>query len=120
MTITAPVAALCFFLCLGSATADAQTKSLESSSKVKKVLLYNRVGGWLTPDGHAAIKGAFSHLAATKGFELVQLGADYDITLDYLKQYQVIVWNNNSNGGLSVPSLSARQAILDYLDQGGG
>jgi hypothetical protein len=38
--------------------------------------------------------------------------------LEYLKQFQVIVWNNNT--GNAVPSVMARQAVLDYVDQGGG
>ena len=40
--------------------------------------------------------------------------------MEYLKQFQVIVWNNNTNGASSVPSATARQAVLDYVDQGGG
>ncbi len=84
------------------------------------MLLYNKVGGWVSVNGQAQVKGAFSHLAAAKGFELAQLNDDSIITLDYLKQFQVIVWNNNDYGGASVPTLSARQAVVDYLEQGGG
>lgn len=107
-------------LCLCIAPAAAQTKPPESTSKVKKVLLYNKIGGWTSVDGTAEVKAAFSKLAASKGFELVQSADDGSITLDYLKQFQVIVWNNNSNGGSSMPSTAARQAVLDYVNQGGG
>lgn len=107
-------------LCLGLGAALAQTKPPESTSKVKKVLLYNKIGGWMGITGIAEVKSVFSRLSEAKGFELVQLSEDADITLDYLKQFQVIVWNNNTNGAASVPSSVARLAILDYLDQGGG
>src|SRR4051812_35200330 len=90
-----PGLALMAALCLVSAPAGAQTKPPESISKIKKVLLYNKIGGWMDLDGIADVKAAFSTLAAAKGFELVQSAEDLGITLDYLKQFQVIVWNNN-------------------------
>lgn len=99
---------------------DAQTKPSESTSKVKKVMLYNKIGGWVAVDGVAAVKAAFSKLSEAKNFELVQLDDDSLITLDYLKQFQAIVWNNNTNGTGSVPRAKARQAVMDYLNQGGG
>lgn len=107
-------------IALGIASVLAQTKPAESTSKVKKVLLYNKVGGWMNTTGNTQVKDAFSQLASTKGFELVQSSDDAEITLDYLRQYQVIVWNNNTDGAKSVPNSIARQAILDYLEQGGG
>lgn len=106
------------WLCLMSAAA--QTKPPESASKVKKVLLYNKIGGWMGATGIEAVKAVFTDLSAKKGFELVQLADASVITLDYLNQFQVIVWNNNTDGAASVPSAAARQAVLDYLDQGGG
>jgi hypothetical protein len=115
-----PGLALMAALCLGLAPAGAQAKPAESTSKIKKVLLYNKIGGWMAVDGIADVKAAFSTLAAAKGFELVQLDEDVGITLEYLKQFQVIVWNNNTNGLYSMPSATARQAVLDYVDQGGG
>lgn len=107
-------------LCLSSTPATAQTKPPESTSKVKKVLLYNKAGGWVNEFGIPEVKAAFSKLASAKGFELVQLDSDTVITLEFLKQFQAIVWNNNNNGGASVPRAKARQAVLDYVDQGGG
>jgi hypothetical protein len=107
-------------LCLGLTPALAQTKPPESASKLKKVLVYNKIGGFVHMHGIAEVKEVFSKLSAAKGFEVVQLQDDTVITLDYLKQFQVIVWNNNTDGAKSVPSSIARQAVLDYLDQGGG
>jgi len=100
--------------------AIAQTKPAESTSKVKKVLLYNKIGGWVPDSGIAAVKGVLSKFSEAKGFDLVQLDDDSVITLKYLKQFQVIVWNNNTDGARSMPRATARQAVLDYLDQGGG
>jgi type 1 glutamine amidotransferase len=107
-------------LCLGLATAKAQTKPPESTSKVKKVLLYNKIGGWQSADYLEEVKAAFTHLSESKGFELVQTSDVTVLTLDYLKQFQAIVWNNNTNGAGSVPSAEARQAVIDYLERGGG
>jgi hypothetical protein len=115
-----PGLALMTALCLSLAPVGAQTKPPESASKIKKVLLYNKVGGWVAEIGIADVKRTFSNLSEAKGFELVQLDDVAKITLDYLKQFQVIVWNNNTNGAASVPSAAARQAVLDYVDQGGG
>jgi hypothetical protein len=112
-------AALAFF-CFCLPPASAQVKPPESATKVKQVLLYNKIGGWVHVDGSADVKAVMRQLAAAKGFSLTELADDGGITLDYLKQFQVIIWNNNTNGAASVPSTTARQAVLDYLDQGGG
>lgn len=98
----------------------ANTPPPESTSKVKKVLLYNKVGGWVAENGIANVKQYLASLAQTKGFVLDTLSNDTSITLEYLKQYQVIVWNNNTNGAASVPLASARSAIVEYVNQGGG
>jgi hypothetical protein len=58
-------------------------------------------------------------LASAKGFKLTESDDEDSLTLDYLKQFQVIVWNNNTDGAASVPSSRARQAVIDYLTQGG-
>lgn len=108
------------FLCLFLAPAFAQLKPPESTSKVKRVMLYNKIGGWVHTDGSRDVRTVMASLAAAKGFELVEVMDDIGITLDFLKQFQVIIWNNNTNGGVSVPNTLARQAVLDYLDQGGG
>lgn len=117
---TVPAAAVAAALCFCPIPAAAQTKPPESASKVKKVMLYNKIGGWIAPVGVAEVTTTLGKIAAAKGFQLVVLDADSVITLDYLKQFQVIVWNNNTNGAASVPRLAARQAILEYVDQGGG
>ena len=47
-------------LCIGLAPGFAQTKPPESTSKVKKVLLYNKIGGWLPAGGEARPETASS------------------------------------------------------------
>jgi hypothetical protein len=102
--LIAALAALC--LCLSPTFA--QTKPLESTTKIKKVLLYNKIGGWIADSGISAVQSTFSKLATDYDFDLAQLDEDSVITLDYLKQFQVIVWNNNTHGAASIPSSSAR------------
>jgi type 1 glutamine amidotransferase len=111
------------FLCLGlgAIPASAQaTKPAESTSKVKKVLLYNKIGDWVHVDGIADVKSVMTRLAAAKGFQLTQLDNEANITLNYLKGFNVIVWNNNTDGAKSVVNTTARTAIMDYVNQGGG
>lgn len=98
----------------------AQTKPAESTSKVKKVFLYNKIGGWVHTDGRRDVTAVMTKLAAAKGFALTVSEDDASITLAYLKQFNVIIWDNNTNGAGSVPNLAARQAVLDYVNQGGG
>jgi len=112
--------ALLTAMAVGSAIAQTATKPAESTSRVKKVLLYNKVGGWVHTDGIADVKTVMGRMATAKRFALTQLEDDGSITLDFLKQFQVIVWNNNVNGSGSVPSTTARTAIINYVKGGGG
>ena len=97
-----------------------QSKPPESASKVKKVLLYNYVGGWFSEKGVAGVKSVMNSLASEKGFELVETENPKELTSEYLNQFQVLVWNNNMNARESVPDSAARNAIIDYLRRGGG
>lgn len=101
-------------------TAFSQAKPPDSATKIKRVLLYNKIGGWVHTDGSNYVKEMMRRNAVAKGFELVQLNGDSLITLDYLRQFQVIVWNNNVSGRPSVPNDTARKAVIDYVHQGGG
>jgi Trehalose utilisation len=101
------------------AQAHAQPPS-ESTTKVKRVLLYEKVQGWESAEAIAEIGRTFEHLAKVKGFQVDTLKSDSGLTPENLKRYQVIVWNNNGSGAASVPSPSARSAVMDYLRQGGG
>jgi len=104
----------------GTLCAQTTTKPAESTSKVKKVLLYNKWADYKHEFGIADVKTVLGRLATSKNFTLTQLEDDGSITPDFLKQFQVIVWNNNVNGAQSVPSTSARTAIINYVKAGGG
>jgi type 1 glutamine amidotransferase len=97
-----------------------QVKPADSKSKVKKVLLYNKIGGWVHVDGRKDVTTVLTNLSKSKGFALTVLEDDAAITLDFLKTFQAIVWDNNTDGGKSVPSVTARKAVIDYVNQGGG
>jgi uncharacterized protein len=117
------VMVFCFsvlFFVVSILAAPANTPPTESTSKVKRVLLYNQIGGWRAIEGIANVKQYMASLALSKGFALDTLSNDTGITLEFLKQYQVIVWNNNSNAAVSVPTRAARDAIVEYVSQGGG
>jgi Trehalose utilisation len=107
------------FVAAATNAATANTPPPESTSKVKRVLLYNKIGGWRAVDGIANVNQYMASLAQAKGFVLDTLSDETSLTLEFLKQYQVIIWNNNTNGAATVPLASARQAIIDYVNQGG-
>ena len=62
----------------------------------------------------------FFHLARSKGFSVDTASSAAYLTLDNLKRFQVIVWNNNHSGIQSVPDTQARNAVSEYVRQGGG
>jgi Trehalose utilisation len=120
VSFLATVLGCCVIASAAKYAAPNNTPPPESTSKVKRVLLYSKVGGWVAVNGIANVKQYLGSLALAKGFELDTIDADTNITIEYLKQYQVIVWNNNNNAAVSVPTASARSAIVEYVNQGGG
>jgi Trehalose utilisation len=108
-------------IALSSFISLAQMPPPESTSKVKRVLLYSKNGGWSGNRGarEETIR-VFIKMAQAKGFELDTSDLVSDLNLENLKNYQVIVWNNNMNGAASVPDSSARNAVAEYVKQGGG
>ena len=105
---------------LAASPAIGQVKPPDSKSKVKKVLLYNKIGGWVHVDGRKDVTTVLTNLSKSKGFALTVLEDDAALTLDFLKTFQVIVWDNNTDGGKSVPNVAARKAVIDYVNGGGG
>lgn len=103
-----------------SGWAQTATKPAASTTKVKKVLLYNKIGGWRHSAGIADVKTVMTRLAASKGFQLVQSEDESALTAANLATFQAIVWNNNTNGAGSVSDAGARTAVMNYLKQGGG
>lgn len=108
------------FAASASLPSFSQTKPAESTSRVKKVLHYTKCGGWLHEDGQRDLTAIMNLLAARKGFQVVHSADVSALNLTNLKTFSAIVWDNNVDGGGSVPDNAARQAVLDYVNQGGG
>lgn len=89
-------------------------------STFKKVLPYNKVGGYRTESGIAHLNQYMFSLAQTKGLTIDPINTDTAITLEFLKQYQVLIWNNNFGAVMAVPAVSAQESIVEYVNQGGG
>lgn len=100
--------------------AVAQVKPEESTSKVKKVMRYTKCAGFLHTDGQRDLAAVLTTLSASKGFQVTNVNSDAQLTPEFLSQFQVIIWDNNVNGGGSVPSLTARTAVMDFVNKGGG
>jgi hypothetical protein len=104
----------------GAIFLQAQSPPPESTSKVKRVLLYNYNGGWNCADCREKTREVFLHLAQSKGFSVDTTSSVSQLSLENLKRYQVIIWNNNHDGAASVPEVLARNAVSEYVRQGGG
>lgn len=97
-----------------------QVKPDVSTTKVKKVLHYIKCGGWLHVDGQADLTKVLDALAKEKKFTVTHTGDETVLNLANLKTYNAIIWDNNVDGGGSVPTTPGKQAVLDYVAQGGG
>ncbi len=108
-------------LCAAAPTL-AQTKPPESATRVKKVLRFYKVGPgeYIHTDGQRDLEATLKTLSTSKGFELVHSNNDAQLTASYLSQFQVIVWDNNVNAGTSVGSVASREAVINYVNGGGG
>lgn len=95
-------------------------KPAESTSKVKKVLRFTKIGTneYLHQDGQRDLLATLNTLATSKGFTLTNQANDAVLTESYLKDFQVIIWDNNV--GNAVPATAARDAVMKYVNDGGG
>ena len=119
MSLTKILIGLAFAACI-SVPSHSQTKPAESTSKLKKVLHYTKCGGWLHVDGQKDLTEVLDVLSKKHGFKVVQTEDMAQLNLENLKTYSTIIWDNNVDGGASVPDETARKAVLDYVAQGGG
>lgn len=97
-------------LCLAART-DAQ-------SKLKKVLIYTNCGGFVHTDGIRGGNNLIKLLGTENGFTVEETGDALKLNAANLKQYNVVVFNNNT--GLSVPGAAEQAAFKSYMEQGGG
>jgi hypothetical protein len=86
---------------------------------VNRALVYYYSGGWYHEEGIPATNQALTELSQDHGFELVLTENEADLNLDNLRTFDVIIWNNNTNAGLSVQSESARATVEQYVREGG-
>ncbi len=95
-------------------------KPAESTSKVKKVLRFSKVGSgeYIHTDGQRDLLATLNSLATSKGFTLTNQSNDAVLTESYLKDFQVIIWDNNV--GNAVTSTANRDAVIKYVNDGGG
>jgi type 1 glutamine amidotransferase len=98
-----------------------QIKPAASTSKLKRVLHYRYVGWFYKhTEGQKDLTDVLNFLAKTKGFEVVIADNVVAINPANLKTFQAIVWDNNIDGLNSIPDAASRQAVLDYVNGGGG
>jgi uncharacterized protein len=104
----------------GAPSVLAQGKPAETTSKIKKVLIYEKIGGWRHDQGIPMVNKIIKDLGTQKGYTLDVVTNESQLTLANLQKYQVIIWNNNTDGAKSVQSEDARKAVLEYVNAGGG
>jgi hypothetical protein len=92
---------------------------ISSGFCLNRAMVYYYCGGWRHEEGIPATNQALTELSQEHGFELVLTEDEADLNLDNLRTFDVIIWNNNVNGALSVQSTSARSAVEDYVREGG-
>lgn len=119
MTLNKVFLGVAFAAC-ASLPSFSQTKPAATTSKVKKVLHYHKVGGWVHEDGIRDMTAVMNVLSKQKGFTVTHTEDPAVLNLANLKTYSAIIWDNNVNGGGSVPQEANRQAVMDYVNQGGG
>ncbi len=111
--LVAVVAMLCSF-------SMAQTKPERNVTKIQNVLLYNKIGGWVHVDGRAALIEVMEKLSNQYGFEFTSTENEGLLDAEFLSQFDLLVWNNNTDGGQSVTSPASRNAVLNFIRNGGG
>ncbi len=119
MSLKKIILGLTFAACF-SAPVFSQSKPAESTTKLKKVLHYTKCGGWLHVDGQKDMTDILNILSKKHAFTVVHSADPTLLNLTNLKTYNAIIWDNNVDGAASVPDPAARQAVLDYVNQGGG
>jgi hypothetical protein len=80
------------------------------------VLLFQKVNGFFHADALPAARAAFTAMAERKGWDLAVTDRGGAINPATLRQFDVVIWNNNSGDVLTV---SQRAALKRYIEQGG-
>jgi len=81
------------------------------------VLLFQKINGFFHAEAVPAADAAFTAMAERKGWALAITDKGGAINPATLRQFDVVIWNNNSGDVLTV---SQRRALKRYIENGGG
>lgn len=82
-----------------------------------RVLLFEKINGFLDVPSVDAAHAAFVAMAARKGWALVTTEKGSAFTPAILRQFDAVIWNNISG---DVLTLTQRRAFQNYMQNGGG
>ncbi|MEP6867677.1 MAG: ThuA domain-containing protein [Novosphingobium sp.] len=81
------------------------------------MLVFQKINGFYHTDAVPAADTAFTAMAARKGWGIAVTDKGGAINPATLRQFSVVVWNNNSG---DVLTLSQRKALRSFVENGGG
>lgn len=82
-----------------------------------RILMFEKVNGFYHREAIPAAREALSAMAARKGWSLSVTDKGGAINPSTLRQFDLVIWNNNSG---DVLTLSQRNALKRFLERGGG
>ncbi len=82
-----------------------------------RVLLFDKVNGFVHTDAMPAARAALQKMASQEGWALAVTDKGGAFNAKTLRKFDVIIWNNNSG---DVLTLSQRAAFQKYVERGGG
>jgi uncharacterized protein len=96
---------------------DNETPRFDLPKGKMRILLFQKVNGFYHADAIPAAQDAFVAMAARKGWAIAATDKGGAINASTLRQFDVVIWNNNSG---DVLTLSQRSALKRYIERGGG
>lgn len=91
--------------------------SFARSTSALRVLMFEKVNGFYHQDAIPAARDALAAMAARKGWALSVTDKGGAINPSTLRQFDLVIWNNNSG---DVLTLTQRNALKRFLERGGG
>jgi type 1 glutamine amidotransferase len=83
----------------------------------RHILLFEKINGFVHVDAVPAARAAFSSMGDRRGWSIATTDKGGAINSKTLRQFDVVIWNNNSG---DVLSLSQRAALKAFIEKGGG
>jgi len=96
---------------------DHAPPNLPVPTKHPAILVFEKIAGFLDQPSVDAARRALSEIAARRGWSITFTDNGAVFNAAQLKNYDAVVWNNNSG---DVLTLSQRAAFENYLKNGGG